>query len=121
MSQPPTWKDLYTPVRHMTEATLIAAMAQIPETIRLKLAEGPHPRRWTCAICLAFGKDWYLTAVPAPDDPMWLVFAYHEIPKIHMKRDDDQWYGTLANRTYERGIATYRAAGWKGEAEGANA
>jgi hypothetical protein len=38
-----------------------------------------------------------------------------------MSRRDDQWHGELANDQYRRTITTYRAAGWTGEAVGANA
>lgn len=104
----------------MTVEDLQAAVDQLPDDIRARLAKGPIPRRWDCGVCVAFGRPFWV-GEPDPTDPRWIAWDYHEVPKLEMKRANQQWYGELANDTYERCIATYRAAGWTGEAEPANA
>lgn len=108
-------------LREMTEEELYEAVAQLPQEIRDRLARGPHPARFTCAVCNAFGKGHYKTVWPDADDPAYRAFAYHEVPKGRANSGDDQHHGALANETYERCIATYRAAGWKGVAAPADA
>lgn len=108
--------DVMVKVSDWTEDDLQAAVAALPPTIRDRLAKGPVPRRYDCAACEAFK--------PFPDDfsgPTWEVFAYHEVPKLYLRRQDDLHYGPLANESYERTLAMYRAAGWSGEAPEADA
>lgn len=107
-------------MRSATEAMLREKIAQLPSHIRERLAQGPKPYRYDCGICDAFGRDFVQGTVDI-SDPRWWVWAYHEVPKLDAKRHDDVHYGPLANRIYERTIATYRAAGWEGEAAEANA
>lgn len=95
------------------------AMAEVDPAIRERLAHGPLVPRYACGVCQAFrGID---TAALDPDSPAFLVFNYHEAPKAEMRTPEDQWYGPLANAVYRRCVETYRAAGWRGEPEGANA
>lgn len=121
------WRTDYQALEAMTEDDLVEAVSQLPVVIRERLAQGPDPYRWTCGVCKAFGKPYLaelrrqLAHPMDAADLMWRAFAYHEIPKAQMKRADQQHYGLLANEIYERCIATYRAAGWNGEAEEANA
>lgn len=108
-------------LRDVDEAELADAMARIDPAIRARLAEGPHPRRWTCGVCEAVGAGWYRDRKPDRSDPLWIVWAYHEVPKADMNHSDQLHYGELANQTYRRCIATYRAAGWTGDAAEPNA
>lgn len=96
--------------------SLEGAIADLPADVRDRLARGPHPWRWTCGVCEAFGAAWYLHAPSDVTDPMYVVFAYHELPKIGMRHRSDEHYGELANDVYRRCIDIYRAAGWTGEA-----
>lgn len=114
------YKDALERLRPMTAGEVRGAVQNLPVEIREKLAKGPHPRRWTCAVCQAF--DVPATVVEADQsDARWLVFGYHEMPKCDMRHRDDQHYGDLANEVYRRCIEIYRAAGWTGEATEANA
>lgn len=115
------FRDDLRPMLAVTEEELASAVASLPAEIRERLAHGPIPRRYTCGVCVAFGASVYKSLEPDLDDPMWVAFSYHEVPKIDMKVADDQWYGGAANEVYRRCIATYRAAGWTGEAEEPNA
>jgi hypothetical protein len=116
-----TFRDKLRPLASMSEAELEAAVRMLPPAIRERLAQGPLPRRFACGVCEAFGAAWYLDAEPDSSDPLWLVFGYHEVPKIDMQHRDDQFYGELANDVYRRCLVVYRAAGWTGEAEEPNA
>lgn len=115
------FRDDLRPLEAVTEEQLAEAMQRIPDHIVMRLRQGPNPSRYTCGVCEAFGKQWYKNTQANMDDPMWLVWAYHEFPKVHMQVRDDQFHGAAANMVYERCIATYRAAGWQGEAQPANA
>lgn len=117
------FREFLSDLRALDEAALDVAVSELPEAIRQRLSEGPNPRRWSCAVCEAFGEHFYKQAHDDldPEDPMWIVWGYHEVPKAEMRFADQLHYGPLANETYERCIATYRAAGWDGEAEEANA
>jgi hypothetical protein len=105
----------------MVAEDLAEAVAALPAEIRERLAGGPVKYRWGCGVCEAFGRDWYISVVPDETDPMWRAWAYHEVPKLDMKVRRDLHYGEHANAIYCRCIETYRAAGWTGEAQGANA
>ncbi len=100
---------------------LEGALEQLPSSLVERLAEGPRPSRWVCGVCEAFGRDWYSTVEPDLDDPKWVVWAFHEVPKADMNHRDQLHYGELANEIYRRCLATYRAAGWDGEAPEPNA
>jgi hypothetical protein len=115
-------------IQEMTVNDLIGDMGKIDRTHRDALCAGPMPRRYDCSICECIGKlpDWENRPAPFwmrddPDDPLWRVWAYHEVPKLHCRRNDDLHYGWQADVIYERCIETYRAAGWTGEADPANA
>lgn len=108
-------------IEKATEQMLCEQILLLPPAIQTRLAKGPSRRRYDCGVCEAFGHDWVKEAPCDPEDPCWWVWAYHEVPKLDARRSDDQWDGPIANRIYERTIATYRAAGWKGEAAEANA
>lgn len=110
------YRDALLAADDLTEDDLLAAVAELPNEIREKLAAGPVARRWSCGVCEAFGKAFYATGDVDLTDPRWRVWIYHETPKARMKRVDQQHYGPLANESYGRTIATYRAAGWTGEA-----
>jgi hypothetical protein len=107
--------------KSMTVEDLMVAVDSLPNSIKNKLAEGPHPSRYVCGVCEAFGDEFYKKPVEDNTDPVWLAFAYHEIPKLEMVLEAQQFYGRLANEVYVRCIETYKAAGWTGEAEEANA
>lgn len=107
-------------IEQMTEDDLADALAQCPEMVRAKLAEGPVRGRWDCGVCDAFGKSFYM-GQPDVDSPLWRAWAYHEIPKLDMQSSRDMHFGPLANQCYERALMTYRAAGWIGDAAAANA
>lgn len=107
-------------IEDMTEADLGDAVAACPAEVRDRLAAGPLRYRFDCGVCVAFGVDFYKGTADA-SSPAWRAFGYHEVPKLQMRRTDDRHYGELANETYRRAIATYRAAGWDGEAGEANA
>lgn len=115
------YRDALAAADALTEDDLCAAVAELPEDVREKLAAGPVPRRWSCGVCEAFGKAFYSSGDVDLTDPMWRVWIYHETPKARMKRNDQLHSGPLSNETYDRTIATYRAAGWDGEASEANA
>lgn len=118
------WRQDYRDLEWMTEDDLASAMAELRELepdVIAKLAQGPKSYRYGCAVCDAFGEAYYKHCPPDPDDPKWRAFAYHEIPKKDMFHANSQFYGPLANDTYVRCIATYRAAGWTGEAQEPNA
>lgn len=108
-------------LREMTEEELREAVAQLPQETRDRLAQGPHPVRRACGVCNVLNKGDYRIAWPNADDPAYRAFAYHEVPKSYADHDGDQYHGALANDIYERCIATYRAAGWKGVAAPADA
>jgi hypothetical protein len=107
-------------IEHMTLDDLRAAIAACPRDVRDRLEAGPLFRRFSCGVCEAFGRGFY-AGIPDADDPRWRAWGYHEVPKLQMRRSDDRHYGELANETYRRSIATYRAAGWEGDAEEPNA
>lgn len=116
-----SYDDFLLAIGEMTEADLRAAMELIPADVRSSLSMGPVERRYGCAVCEAFGKGFYSTGSHDSADPMWRVFGYHEQPKARMRFAREEHDGPLANEVYVRCLATYRAAGWVGEAEGANA
>lgn len=107
-------------LRPATELMLRDQVARLPAGIATRLERGPLPSRYACGVCDAFGRDFIQGTVDL-SDPRWWVWAYHEVPKLDARFNDDQHYGPIANRIYERTIATYRAAGWTGEATPANA
>ncbi len=116
------FREELRPFLDVTDADVRAAMAAVPEDVRARLAAGPHPRRWTCGVCEAFGHAWYKNVGAwERSNPLHVVFCFHEVPKIEMRDGNDQWYGTLANDVYRRCIATYQAAGWTGEPQEPNA
>jgi len=108
-------------IAHMTDDDLVAAVAACPLDVRQRLISGPLPRRWACGVCEAFGGARFHGGTPDADDPMWRAWGYHEVPKLRMRRANDCHYGEHADETYRRTIATYRAAGWTGEAKEVNA
>lgn len=106
----------------MTEDDLKVAVAALPDDIREALARGPLPYRYDCGVCAAFGGEmFYGREDHDPTDTLFRAWGYHEVPKLWMKRRDQQHAGPFSNETYERTIATYRAAGWDGEAAPPNA
>lgn len=107
-------------IKGMTEDDLRDAIAACSIGVRASLADGPLRRRWSCGVCEAFGFDFY-KGLPNAGSPIWRAWGYHEVPKLHAQRVGDSHYGPLANEIYHRTIATYRAAGWVGEVEAANA
>lgn len=107
---------LWGPFSKFTKQDVVTAMIEVPPHIVERLAQGPLPRRWSCGVCEAFGEPFY-DGEPDVNDPQWIVWAFHEVPKLKMHLADDQWYGELANETYRRCITTYQAAGWIGKAE----
>jgi hypothetical protein len=115
------YRDALLAADSLTEDDLLEAVVELPNEIRDRLAEGPLPYRYDCGVCEAFGKAFYKEGAVDLADPMWRVWIYHETPKARMKRVDQQHYGPLANECYERTLATYRAAGWPGEAPEPNA
>lgn len=121
-----SYRDALAEIASMTEDDLRADVDLLPDVRRERLAAGPLPARWSCGVCKTFSD--FVAALdrgrePRVDlsDPEWRVFLYHEEPKARMKRRDQLHYGPLANEQYERGIATYRAAGWDGDAAEPNA
>lgn len=66
-----------------------------------------------CGVCEAFGPRLYKNMKADLNDPLWVVFAWHEVPKIDMKIAEHQWSGPAAQEVYERTLQTYRAAGWE--------
>lgn len=105
----------------MTEADMRAAVAACPERVRETLARGPLRRRWSCRVCAAFEELGWRSGEVDITDPRWLVFVYHELPKVEMDDEQDCFKGEHANEVYRRCLAIYRAAGWDGEAEEPNA
>lgn len=105
----------------MTYDDLLEAMYQIPSSIKEKLAEGPKSYRYACGVCIAFGREFYENMDHTLDNPMFKVWIYHEIPKVHMRFRDQLHSGQFSNQTYIRCLETYRAAGWLGEFPEANA
>lgn len=99
-------------MERVTEADVVAALALCPEHIRAGLALGPRGTRYSCGICHTFGKAWYSAGGFTMRDPMWIVWGYHEVPKLHMTEEGQQFNGPLADDVYARCLATYRAAGW---------
>lgn len=98
------------------------ALKKIDPKIVEFLKEGPVNYRYDCAVCIAFGG----ASNKAPDisklsDDEMVVWIYHELPKMSMKRGDQVFYGPLADQIYERCIETYKAARWIGEPEPPNA
>lgn len=115
------YKVVLEEARAITEDDMRAAVERLPAHIRSRLAEGPRQRRWSCGVCDAFGADWYTTTTFDLADPTSIAYLYHEVPKADMKHRDQLHYGDFANEIYTRAIATYRAAGWTGDAEEPNA
>lgn len=108
------WRDKLVPFEDVTVDDLREAMRRIPQDIVERLAEGPHPLRHTCNVCRAFGRRWYTTAVWDRENPLCVIFCYHEVPKIRMKDAQDQWTGEAARDVYNRCLDIYRVAGWPG-------
>lgn len=102
--------------RSFTEGDMRDAMGLLDATIVDQLARGPLPRRYRCGVCETFGADFYSDGPIDLDDPRWIVWIYHEVPKADMNHQDQLHYGDLANEIYLRAIVTYRAAGWNDEA-----
>lgn len=116
-----TLKRSYAQLLDVTEEQLRAAVEQLSWHLRDALARGPLPYRYDCRVCESFGSGFYKGIEYDLSNPMHLVFGYHEAPKVNMTHRDHQHYGPHANATYTRCIATYRAAGWSGDAEEPNA
>lgn len=112
---------LWEPWEHMTEGDMVAAVAELPDDLRAELARGPRMARFGCAVCDVLGVHKMTKEDDGRSDPVYVVSAYHEVPKLHMQTADDQWYGEAANEVYRRCIQIYRAAGWTGEAQEPNA
>jgi hypothetical protein len=95
----------------------------LPPAVLAGLAAGPMPYRYDCRVCSASGGEpfWGTDDNLDPSDALCLVWGFHEVPKLDMARRNDQYYGALANETYRRCLATYRAAGWVGSAPEPNA
>lgn len=74
--------------------------------IREKLARGPLPPRYDCGVCEAFGFEYWSVAVPNRDDPRWVAYAYHEVPKALMRLRDQQFNFI----TFGRNVNDQRAA-----------
>lgn len=108
-------------LRDVTEDELRAAVLACPPHVLERLAQGPLEGRYKCGICEAFGRSWWLNRTPDRTDPMWIAWAYHEVPKLDMTHRRQLHHGPHSDHTYRRCIATYRAAGWTGEAEEPNA
>ncbi len=107
------YKELLDTAEQLTVEDLGRLIAEVKPEVRAKLAEGPLPYRYDCGVCAAFGRSWYRDKKnfdPASADA--LVFAYHEVPKLHMRFADQEHQGPLADDIYQRCLATYRAAGW---------
>lgn len=122
LSRFPDYMRALEEVAWITEDDLADLMPLLPHQIVVGLAEGPLPYRFDCGVCSAFGRSFYRNvAKHQPDDPTFRVWAYHEVAKLGMRTKNDEHYGPCANDHYERTIATYRAAGWTGEAQEANA
>jgi len=101
---------------------VVEAMSKISDEVRVKLASGPLPYRYDCGVCQAFGAPANSTVhFEDFDEPSMTVWIYHEVPKGKFRHRDENYYGPGANEIYERCLATYRAAGWTGEATDANA
>lgn len=111
----PRYREGLALVALMDEAALVALVAQLPDEIRAKLAAGPLPYRYDCGVCQAFGEDlWRNDDAVDTEDPKWVVWAYHEVPKLRMRVSAELHIGPLSDEGYERALATYRAAGWGG-------
>lgn len=118
----PDYEKFLRAIESMTEDDMRAAVAQLPPEILVSLARGPLSYRYDCGVCASFGGEtFYGRDDHDPEDPLDRAWGYHEVIKLKMKRRDQAHYGGLANETYERCIATYRAAGWTGEAPEPNA
>jgi hypothetical protein len=116
------FKHLLVEMRDVTVPEFVVMVEALPAPIRARLAEGPHPRRWTCGVCNAFGRErWPNGAAPLEDEPQWRVWAWHEVPKLFMLNPDSQFYGRYANENYRRCVVTYQAAGWPADPEEPNA
>lgn len=107
---------------NLTIGDVKKALEKIDPKIVGFLKEGPVNYRYDCAVCIAFGG----ASNKPPDisklsDDEMVVWIYHELPKMSMKRGDQVFYGPFADQIYERCIETYKAAGWTGEPEPPNA
>lgn len=115
------WRPQHEPFKQALEAAraidaeaLAAAIEQLPQPLQFALCKGPMPYRYDCRVCTTL-RELLGDAEPARlDDPIWVVWAYHEVPKALIEHRDEQWVGEHANAIYERCLATYRAAGWDG-------
>jgi hypothetical protein len=120
-----SFKEALEEAEGLTPEDMADAVAQLPEADRARLAKGPKARRWDCGICDTFADLIRLLdgdqAAADLSDPRWVVYLYHEVPKARMERRSQLHYGALANEGYGRCLATYRAAGWDGEAAEADA
>lgn len=97
----------------ITEAQLVEAIEALPDEIREQLGKGPiRYSRYACRICDAFRSCRLAKDLPH-DDPRWIVFNYHEVPKLKMLSAEDQWRGPQAQQVYNRCMTIYRAAGWE--------
>lgn len=106
----PDWRDELLPFLDVTVDDLREAMRRIPEEILEKLSRGPHPDRYSCNVCRAFTKPWIKGHVRDRQDPMCIVFDYHEVPKIEMHVAEDQWSGPAARDVYRRCQEIYAIA-----------
>jgi hypothetical protein len=117
-----TYIDDLTLYEHLTIEDVKEAVQHIRKEIREKLAEGPVPYRWDCAVCQAFGaKANTVVKYETFTKNELIVWIYHELPKANFRFRDQNFYGKGADDIYLRCIETYRAAGWEGEAEEPNA
>lgn len=99
----------------VTPEILEEAFEALPEEIRAALAEGPKRYRYDCGVCMAFGKEWYESGeCENLSDPRGIVFCWHEVPKLEMRKKDDQFYGEASREVFARCERLYRRAGWAG-------
>lgn len=103
-------------IAELTLDDLQSAVDRLPSDLRDALAQGPLDSRYACHICKVF-HGYFKTADPDLEDPRWIVWNWHEVPKVQMTCAEDQWRGPLAGEVYRRCIETYRAAGWVGPVE----
>jgi hypothetical protein len=120
------WQAQHEPYKRVLERArekitlelLTEAMTKIPQRVREELAQGPLPHRYDCRICKAvlahashMERDANFGTIDL-DDPLAIVWLYHEVPKLDVKERDEQWWGPPADAQHQRCVETYRLAGW---------
>lgn len=122
---------VYSRLLHEARSITVEQLADAMDALRESrpeivdhLARGPRGYRYDCTICNAFktyrDRDDFLDAIDI-DDPLWVVWMFHEVPKSMMKHSHQLHEGRFANMVYDRCIVTYRLAGWEGQAPEPNA